>query len=222
MTARKPADAIRSVIKHLRYRRIYRKFKDFTMIPETVYIDNLRLANRAASIDGCVVECGTWRGGMSAGMADVLGAGRRYYLFDSFEGLPPATEMDGGAALAYQLNVDGLHYHNNCAASEEDARRAMSLSAASEYHLIKGWFSETLPKADLPEPIAILRMDADWYESYICILENFVSRVAPGGMIIVDDYHTWEGCTKAVNEFAAERKWRIRQTGYGEVCFIVV
>ena len=98
----------------------------------------------------------------------------------------------------------------------------MSMSAAKDYQITKGWFDQTLREANLREPIALLRMDADWYESTKCILDNFASRVALGGMIIVDDYHTWEGCTQAVNEFATLRKWRIRQSRYAAICFIVV
>jgi O-methyltransferase len=181
-----------------------------------MYIDNLFLAGKIAHVPGCVVECGTWRGGMIAGIAAVLGARRKYYLFDSFEGLPPAKEeVDGEAAIKWQADPSGPTYHNNCTAAEEDARDAMSRSGAADYVVVKGWFDQTLPQANLAEPIALLRMDADWYESTKCILDNLASRVAPGGMIVVDDYYTWEGCTQAVNEFAAAHKLKIRQSTNG-------
>jgi hypothetical protein len=206
----------------LLFRRVYQKFKDSTTIAKGVYIGNLHLATRAAEVRGSIVECGTWRGGMIAGIADVLGSGRRYYLFDSFQGLPPAKEVDGAAALAWQSNTTSPAYYDNCTASEEEARAAMSRSAAKDYQIIKGWFEDTLPKMKLQEPIALLRLDADWYESTKCILDNFASCVAPGGMILVDDYYLWEGCTQAVNEFAALRKWRIRQSRYAGCCYIIV
>ena len=203
-----------------RYRAIYRKYKEFTMIPESTYVGNLRLAAKAAEIQGSIVECGTWRGGMIAGIADVLGPGRRYYLFDSFEGLPPAKEIDGPAALAWQANTKGPDYFDNCAATEQEARAAMSLSGAKDYQIVKGWFHETLPRASMAQPIALLRMDGDWYESTKCILDNLAPSVARGGLIIVDDYYLWDGCTQAVNEAAAMRKWRIQQ--YDGICYIVV
>jgi O-methyltransferase len=189
------------------------------MIPGTLYADNLHLATKVAAIEGIVVECGTWRGGMIAGIADVLGSRRCYYLCDSFEGLPPAKEIDGAAAQAWQPNVTCPGYYNNCTASEEDARSAMSMSSARDYQIVKGWFEETLPKFP-PRPIALLRMDADWYDSTKCILDNLATRMVSGGLIIIDDYYTWEGCTVAVNEFAARNKWRIRQSLHG-VCYVV-
>jgi hypothetical protein len=106
----------------LRFRRIYQRYSNFTMVPEDIYVGNLRLARRVADISGSIIECGTWRGGMIAGIADVLGCSRRYHLFDSFQGLPPAKEVDGTAALAWQSNTTSPTYRNNCTASEEEAR----------------------------------------------------------------------------------------------------
>ena len=43
---------------------------------------------------------------MSAGIAEVLGPDRQYFLFDSFEGLPPAREdLDGAWVVAVQSNT---------------------------------------------------------------------------------------------------------------------
>jgi len=214
----------RFMTDELRYLKIYTKYKKFTMIGERSYIGNLRLAAKASGIPGSIVECGTWRGGMIAGIADVLGSGRTYYLVDSFEGLPPAKEIDGPAALAWQSDTSGPEYFDNCRASEEDARMAMAMSSATEYQIVKGWFDDTLPKlaARITTPIALLRLDADWYDSTKCVLANLASYVVPGEIIVIDDYYTYDGCTKALNEAAALRNWRIRQSRLGGVCFIKV
>jgi len=219
--ARRLPELIRFANDDRRLRKIYEKYKDFTMITSDTYVENLRLARRIAHLPGSIVECGTWRGGMIAGMADVLGSDRRYYLFDSFQGLPPATEIDGVAALEWQSDKTSPSYYDNCTASKEEARIAMSASAATDYQIIGGWFDDTLQKKSLPEPIALLRLDADWYASTKCILENLATSIASGGLIIVDDYYVWEGCTKAVNEVAALRKWQIRQSR-GGICFIII
>ena len=205
----------------LRYRKIHAKYSRFTMVPRLSYVANLRLAASLKGIPGDIVECGTWRGGMIAGIADILGPERCYRLFDSYEGMPPAKEIDGKWALAWERNTSGPDYHDNCRASELEARTAMSLSRAKNVVITKGWFQDTLPKA-ARSPISLLRMDADWYDSTVCILENFASSVVPGGMIIVDDYYFFEGYALAVNEFAVERKWMIRQSPFGEVCYIVI
>jgi len=210
----------RVAVNEWRFRSLYQKYKKYTMISAGSYTGNLHLATKVAAVEGVIVECGSWRGGMIAGIADVLGSRRYYYLCDSSQGLPLAKEIDGAAAQAWQANTTSPTYYNNCTASEEDARSVISMSSAKDYQIVKGWFEETLPKLPL-RPIALLRMDADWYDSTKCILDNLATRMVSGGLIIIDDYYTWEGCTVAVNEFAARNKWRIRQSHHG-VCYVVV
>ena len=101
-----------------------------------------------------------------------------------------------------------------------EAQRAMSISSAKDYQFVKGWFEETLPELSV-EPIALLRLDADWYASTKCILESLAERVVSRGLILVDDYYTWEGCSVAINEFAARKRWQIQQSGRG-ICYLTV
>jgi O-methyltransferase len=180
---------------------IYRRYSSFTMIEKYTYIKNLEIAESFCRVPGCVVECGVWRGGMSAGLADVLGPDREYFLFDSFEGLPPAEKVDGPAALRWQADIESPAYYDNCRAAADDARRAMARSSAARFSLLKGWFHETLPPFLPPEPIALLRLDADWYESTLICLTHLYPHLAPGGVLIVDDYEPWDGCARAVHEF---------------------
>lgn len=70
--------------------------------------------------------------------------------------------------------------------------------------------------------IAILRMDADWYDSTMDILTNFFPQINKGGVIIIDDYYHWEGCTRAVHDYLSRHECTeaITSTSFG-VCFIV-
>jgi O-methyltransferase len=213
-------DLFRFANNERRFRKVFRKYREFTMVPENIYTGNLHLASTVRSLSGAVVECGTWRGGMIAGIADVLGPHRHYRLFDSYEGLPPAQAIDGEAALAWQRDTSNPGYYDNCRASDDQARQAMSQSAATDYTLVKGWFNDTLP-VDNVGPIALLRMDADWYDSTKAILDNLAGRVVPGGLIIVDDYYVYQGCTRAVNEYAAAKSWMIRQYHVAGICYII-
>lgn len=197
-------------LQQRRYLRIYRKYKDFTMIPESLYASNLRITDGLQQVPGCVVECGVWRGGMSAGMAEILGANRRYFLFDSFEGLPPAKEIDGESAIDWQANTKSPGYFNNCSAELDFAETAMKKSGATNVRLVKGWFSDTLHSIDLDEPIALLRLDGDWYDSTICCLNTLAEKLAPGGLIIMDDYFAWDGCSRAVHDYLSSTKSAMR------------
>jgi O-methyltransferase len=189
-----------------RYSAIRAKYAEFTMIPAATYANNLRLIDAHRDVKGCVVECGVWRGGMIAGAAELLGPDRHYALFDSFQGLPPVREIDGPAAKAWQADEEGASYHDNCAAPREFADRAMRLAGARDVGVHPGWFEDTLKNYVPPGAIAVLRLDGDWYDSTMVCLEALFPYVAPGGVVIVDDYSAWDGCSRAVHDYLSRHQ----------------
>jgi len=214
------AGVLHRQVRKARYRSLHRRFRDFSMIPASQFVENLFLAERVRSIPGCVVECGVWRGGMSAALATVLGPERSYFLFDSFEGLPPARDLDGEEAIRWQAEKNAPTYHDNCTAGPEFAREAMARSGARKYELVKGWFEQTVPTFCFPGPIALLRLDGDWYDSTMVCLEHLFPQVAPNGLVIVDDYFSWDGCSRAVHDFLSRRSAAERVRSLGETCFV--
>lgn len=208
--------------KFRKYYPVYCRFKKFSMVTQWNYEKNLFLADRFRHVTGAVVECGVWRGGMSAGMAAVLGDSREYYLFDSFQGLPSAKDIDGEHMKKWQADKDAPGYFDNCSAEEAFAREAMRLSGAKNTHIIKGWFKDTLAQFPKDKPIAILRLDGDLFESTLECLENLYERVTKGGLIIIDDYTIWDGCARAVHHFLDRHNLPLKIRMYdNEVSFIV-
>jgi len=199
---RRFAYALRQEFRRGPLHRLFWKYREHTMIPELRYVRNLELASKYREIPGCIVECGVWRGGMSAGLAELMGYERDYFLFDSFEGLPPASKLDGVEAPAWQRPENARNF-SNCTASKSEAEEAMRMSGAPRYQLVKGWFKDTLPSFAPPGKIAVLRLDGDWYESTIVCLEHLFPHLAENALVIVDDYYAWEGCTRATNEFVS-------------------
>jgi len=201
--------------------RAYSLLKDYTMVREGTFQDNLALAEEVKHVAGCVIECGVWRGGMIAGLATVMGKDRNYFLFDSFRGLPPAKSIDGQAALNYQADKESPTYYDNCTASSGFARSAMEIVGVRKYAIVPGWFADTIPAAHIREPIAILRLDADWYDSTAICLNSLFDRVAMDGLIIVDDYYAWDGCARAVHDFLSRRQATERIRQRGTVCYLI-
>ena len=201
---------------------IYKDYKEFTMIPKQGYISNLKIVKDLVKpISGDIIECGVWRGGMSAGIAKILGANRTYYLFDSFEGLPDAKEIDGANAIDWQKNVNSLEYYENCKAEITYAKSIMEKTGC-RFDLIKGWFSETLPGFFPNKPIALLRLDADWYDSTMECLNYLYPKVLENGIIIIDDYYSWDGCSKAVHDYLSSIKSSSKiYTSKGGISYII-
>ncbi|MGH6680305.1 MAG: TylF/MycF/NovP-related O-methyltransferase, partial [Bradyrhizobium sp.] len=117
---------------------------------------------------------------MVAGLVDILGPQRHYFLFDSFEGLPAAKAIDGPAALAWQSRTDSPEYWDNCSAERDFAERAMRMSGAKQFTLVKGWFEQTLPEFTWDSSISFLHRDADLYDSTMTRLNWLFDRVTPG------------------------------------------
>jgi len=209
------------VLRRLRYFFVFRSFQDFTMIPRKTYVANLELCRHYVGVAGDIVECGTWKGGMIAGMVSILGADRVYYLFDSFEGLPEVKEIDGLAAKAWQSDTNNVHYFNNCSAEEGDARKAMTRSGATHYRIRKGWFSESMETFSSLNGIAILRLDADWYDSTMVCLVHLFPKINKGGILILDDYYTWEGCSKAIHDYLSTNQLPYRIQSYRGICYLI-
>lgn len=189
-------------------------------------LSSLHNLARTIRIPGAFVECGVWRGGCAAVMAYFAAQQKRMtYLFDSFEGLPEPLPIDGKRALrASRGKVSGaLHSIGIVEASEEDVKDLLFQRFRLDPQVVviyKGWFQNILPTvAPTLEPIAILRLDGDWYESTRVCLEHLYDHVVPGGYVIIDDYGEFEGCQKAVDEFFADRgvKVELRYTDNSEV-----
>lgn len=184
---------------------IHAAFSEFTMISKDLYIDNLSVAKAVHDIDGAVVECGVWRGGMIAGLARILGPNRMYHLFDSFQGLPEAKTIDGEKAVRWQKDVEAPDYFDNCSVPADFARQAMD-RAGVPYALHEGWFDQTVPAfaQQHKDKVALLRLDGDWYESTWCCLEHLFPLVCQQGVVIIDDYYYWDGCSRAVHDYLSK------------------
>jgi len=201
--------------------RLFLRVKPYTMVSYHRLSNAYELAKiiERQKIEGCFVECGVWRGGCAAAMAYVAhkaGNNREIHLFDSFEGLPEPIKKDGVEARIYAENKVGgkLCSIGKCVAQYEDVIYLFfSLLKLKRKNIIvhKGWFQDTIPKIkNMIGPIAILRLDCDWYESTKVCLDYLYDNVVSGGFIIIDDYNAWKGCKKAVDEFLTNRKAKVK------------
>ena len=135
------------------------------------------------------------------------GQERHLHLFDSFEGLPEPTEKDGEYAATYSggRNEGKLATVNQCRAGLDEVRHLIldTIKVRQDLaHFHIGWFQNTVPvDAKNLGPIALLRLDGDWYDSTKVCLEHLYPLVSPGGIIVMDDYFAWEGCQKATDEY---------------------
>jgi hypothetical protein len=198
-------------------RDIIAAVEPYTMTSYTRIWSLLRAVNyiHAQNIPGAIVECGVWRGGsmMAAALQlrELDSTDRDLWLYDTYEGMTPPTDEDReavtGVSAHSMLSSTAIGDGNNvwCLADERDVRTNMTSTGypGDRLHFVKGDVAETLTQSR-PESIALLRLDTDWYASTKAELELLYSRLAPGGICILDDYGHWEGARKAVDQYFQE------------------
>jgi len=196
---------------------VYKKYCMESMVPWQGMHDAFDAAKYVAdsNIDGDIVECGVWRGGVSALMKDVIfenedGRSRKFWLFDTYEGMSEPTEFDYKIGQDHNVTLakheallqrDGSN--NWCRGELSDVKNTLSksLNGLANVEFIKGKVEDTLLLKQLPNAIAILRLDTDFYESTKVELEVLLPKLVVGGILIVDDYGGWAGARKAINDF---------------------
>ena len=187
---------------------VYERVKPFTMTtPERVaaLCDAVRYVD-ANAIPGAIVECGVYRGGSAMAAALTCTSGREIVLYDTFEGMSAPTADDArasdGRPAAAMLEGAGKGELIWCYSGIDEVAANMRSTGYPDglVRLVKGKVEDTIP-GDMPDGIALLRLDTDWYESTKHELEHLYPRLAPGGVLIIDDYGYWAGARKAVDEY---------------------
>ena len=207
----------RSGVRHLAEvtageRALMSKYRSYTMTPEIRQWTLLKAIEYADlnDLDGDVVECGVWRGGnvmMSKEHRDGSSISRRFWLYDTFAGMTEPTEHDvtpgGNRAMQTFLARRKADHTDWAYASLEEVRSNFERFGLLDDSVVfrQGMVEDTLPTEPLPDRIAVLRLDTDWYESTLVELQVLYPRLVPGGVLIVDDYGDWLGAKKAVEEY---------------------
>ena len=153
---------------------------------------------------------------------------REIYGYDTFTGMTLPSSHDiktksTESALKKFNKTKRDDYVDWCYASIEDVRNEYKKIVGNEngLNLIKGDVANTLLEEKIPDEIAILRLDTDFYESTKITLEMLAPRVVNKGWIIIDDYGSWKGCRKAVDEYFQGRNVLMHRVDKGCRAIIV-
>jgi len=162
----------------------------------------------ANNIDGDFVECGVWRGGNSiiaAYMFKLYNSHKKVYLYDTFEGMTPPTEFDinlvTGLTAKEEIDSAKLDKVSYCSIDEVKTNFSNLGLLSENVIFVQGDVLQTLEQNNIPEKIAVLRLDTDWYESTKKEMEILYPRITREGVLIIDDYGHCAGSKKAVDEF---------------------
>ena len=167
-------------------------------------------------IAGDIIEFGIALGGSSVLLAKHASPTRQFHGFDVFGMIPPpmSTKDDAKSKERYEaiaagrsLGIKGDVYYGyrpdlfDCVCATF-ARYGNPVGNGSVF-LHKGLFEETWPSYDRPV-IAFAHIDCDWHDPVRFCLNAVLPRLAPGGVIVLDDYHDYAGCRTATEDFLSQ------------------
>jgi SAM-dependent methyltransferase len=172
-----------------------------------------QLLVEAAALPGDFVEFGCYKGYSAAFAAETLRAlgatSRRIHLFDTWQGMPPQPG-----------DRDNYYEGGDFADTSLSAVRKVHAPWADMFEYVQGDIVKTVARA-ANVPLAYIRIDVDLYHPTVAILEHAFPRLAPGGLVYLDDYVPCEtaGERLAVDEFLSNRPERVQMI-YGNRSFI--
>lgn len=163
-------------------------------------------------LPGAVVECGVYKGVSLSRFSTYRqlcenADSRTIIAFDAFGKFPRQGDAADTKFIRHFEDVggDGL--------SPDTIHAMLAHKGFRNVELVAGDICETVPQYCAKHPelkIALLHIDVDVYAPTVAILENMFSRVVRGGLIVMDDYGTIAGETRAVDEFLARQTVPVR------------
>ena len=174
----------------------YREPEALSVIREAFRIANLQmnpfdayalysLVRMQASVPGSFAEIGMFRGGSARIICSLKGE-KKFYGFDTFQGLPERRAEDEKWFKTRQF-----------LASKDVV--AASLAGFNNVKLIEGVFPESGSILN-GERLSFVNLDVDLYESILSSLNFIWDKLTPGGMVLIHDCHL-AGVKKALAEF---------------------
>lgn len=143
---------------------------------------------------GWAVEFGTGSGETTRMIAAVLPV----ISFDSFQGLPEDWREDFPAGKFSEFTMP------------------TDIAGAT---IVPGWFVDTVPGYDFPDTLSLVHLDADLYSSTNIALHAVANHLAPGTILVFDEFFGYEGSgaheEKAFREFIDWTGYTYEPIGHG-------
>ncbi len=166
-------------------------------------INHYEIYKKVTSLPGDVVECGVFKGislTRFLTFREILENkdSRKIYGLDVFGKFPkPKNQGDKSFLKRWEKKAgDGIDI--------KELNKILLDKKFSNFELIKGDVKKTIPNLIKQKPhlkISLLHLDMDIYEPTSFVLNKLFSYVVKGGIILIDDYKTVFGATKATDEF---------------------
>ncbi len=180
--------------------------------PKLENIAEAALAVRSANVRGSWLEAGVALGGSAILLGKLKPRGVPLDLYDVFGMIPPPGADDGEdahrryaeIASGASKGLGGDTYYGYVDDLQQKVRanlRRFDVVPERDFvRMHRGLFEATLHPTG---PVALAHVDCDWYDSVRVCIERIAPHLSVGAMIVFDDYSSYSGCRRAVDEWLA-------------------
>lgn len=183
-------------------------------------INHLEIYKKIIDLPGDILEFGVYKG---ASMVRLLSFrnlletefSRKIIGFDIFGKFPDDLILESDKNFVQRFEDAGGY-----GISKQELENHLNNKGFKNYSLVEGNIIETIPTYLDENPalkISLLHIDVDVYEPTIEILEKLWDRLVIGGILMLDDYGTVQGETKAVDEFFFNKKVQILKPKFNHI-----
>ena len=171
------------------------------------------LYKKVRKVPGVMIECGVFKGASFARFAmfrDLFGNpfSKKMIGFDTF-GKFPKTKLSTDKGFRQRF-IDAAGEQSISKQQMMDVLRHKGIDKFVE--LVEGDITKTVPAYLDSHPelkISLLNLDTDIYEPAVTALEYLYPRLVRRGVLILDDYGTFSGETKAVDNYFKDKNVEI-------------
>ncbi len=182
------------------------------------FLAHYELYKKIKNKPGSIIECGVYKGASLMRWAHFRQSlenneSRSIFGFDAF-GAFPSKGIKSSLDKKFVQNYDD---GGGVGINEKELLKLCKKKQFSNIHLVKGNVLSTLTKFKKKNQnlkIALLHLDMDVYEPTLHALKVFSKNMVKGGLIVIDDYSTIEGATRAVDDFCKKEKKEIKKLSF--------
>lgn len=184
------------------------------------FLNHLEIYKKIIELPGDILEFGVYKGTSLVRLLsfrDLIESSesRKIYGFDIFGKFPSSLELESDREFVKKFeNAGGFGI------SKKELDFHLENKGFQNFELIEGDILKTIPEfleKNKSKKIALLHIDVDVYEPTKLILETLWDRVVKGGILMLDDYGTVQGETKAVDDFFADQDIVVRKPKFNYI-----
>lgn len=192
---------------------------NLTYLDEQALMDIMTVVKSVGSkkIVGSFLELGCALGGSAIIIASTKDRDRQFTIYDVFGMIPPpSTKDDKDIQERYKEITSGMStgISGDIYYGYQKNLKKIVVNNFKKFHinpnnanvkLIEGLYEDTL-HFKKEDRIAFAHIDCDWYDSVMTCLERITPILSVGGVLVIDDYYTWSGCKKAIDDYFLDKK----------------